>query len=65
MGDFLTVKDNFRVYLGGQECFIKKNDPDEWFVFVLHDDCKELDVGNVLQFYYCTPGINLNDVCTT
>ena len=61
MGDFFTVKDNFRVYLGGQKWFIKKNDPDKWSVFMLHDDCKELDVCNVLQFYYFTPGINLND----
>jgi hypothetical protein len=28
---------------------------------VLHDEYKELDVCNVLQFYCCTPRINLND----
>ena len=60
-GGFFTVKDKLRVYLGGQECFLKKNDPDKWSVFELHDNCKELDVCNVIQFYYCTPGINLND----
>ncbi|GMY19756.1 hypothetical protein FCV25MIE_14995 [Fagus crenata] len=60
-GGFFTIKDKLRVYLGGQECFIKKNDPDKWSVFELHDNCKELDVCNVIQFYYCIPGINLND----
>ena len=36
-GGFFTIKDKLRVYLGGQECFMKKNDPDKWSIFELPD----------------------------
>jgi hypothetical protein len=50
-GGFFTIKDKLRVYLGGQECFMKKNDPDKWSIFELPDNCKELDVCNMIQFH--------------